>query len=57
MQIQSNSTPYRLDEKEREAVETMIAGVLYMHNAKRWTQAAVAAPAAKSKPKASTGRA
>lgn len=33
----------KLDEKEREAVETMIAGVLHMHNAKRWpatTQAA-----------------
>ena len=34
------------------AVETMIAGVLHMHDAKRWTQAAVAAPAAKPKPKA-----
>jgi transcriptional regulator with XRE-family HTH domain len=42
----------KLDEKEREAVETMIAGVLHMHDAKRWTQAAVAAPAAKPKPKA-----
>lgn len=33
----------KLDEKEREAVETMIAGVLHMHDAKRWqatTQAA-----------------
>jgi len=38
-----------LDEKEREAVETMIAGVLHMHDAKRWTLAANAAPAAKSK--------
>lgn len=28
----------KLDEKEREAVETMIAGVLHMHDAKRWTQ-------------------
>ena len=27
-----------LDEKEREAVETVIAGVLHMHDAKRWTQ-------------------
>jgi transcriptional regulator with XRE-family HTH domain len=26
----------QLDEKEREAVETMIAGVLHMHDAKRW---------------------
>ena len=42
----------KLDEKEREAVETMIAGVLHMHDAKRWTQPAVAAPAAKPKPKA-----
>ena len=25
-----------LDEKEREAVETVIAGVLHMHDAKRW---------------------
>ncbi len=40
-----------LDEKEREAVETMIAGVLHMHDAKRWTQAASSAPAA-TKPKA-----
>ena len=36
-----------LDEKEREAVQTMIAGVLHIHDAKRWTQAASAAPAAK----------
>ncbi len=28
----------KLDEKEREAVETMIAGVLHMHDTKRWTQ-------------------
>jgi len=28
----------KLDDKEREAVETMIAGVLHMHDAKRWTQ-------------------
>jgi hypothetical protein len=27
-----------LDGKEREAVETVIAGVLHMHDAKRWTQ-------------------
>ena len=37
-----------LDEKEREAVETVIAGVLHMHDAKRWTQAASTAPAAKA---------
>jgi transcriptional regulator with XRE-family HTH domain len=29
----------KLDEKEREAIETIIAGVLHMHDAKRWTQA------------------
>ncbi|MFI4941518.1 MAG: helix-turn-helix domain-containing protein [Burkholderiales bacterium] len=28
----------KLDEKEREAIETMIAGVLHMHDAKRWAQ-------------------
>jgi transcriptional regulator with XRE-family HTH domain len=38
-----------LDAKEREAVETVIASVLHMHDAKRWTQAANAAPAAKTK--------
>lgn len=42
----------KLDEKEREAVETMIAGVLHMHDAKRWTQAAAPTP----KPKASAAR-
>ncbi len=40
----------KLDEKEREAVETMIAGVLHMHDAKRWTQAPT------PKPKASAAR-
>jgi transcriptional regulator with XRE-family HTH domain len=35
----------KLDEKEREAVETMIAGVLHMHDAKRWTQAPATSPA------------
>lgn len=29
----------KLDAREREAIETMIAGVLHMHDAKRWTQA------------------
>lgn len=43
----------KLDEKERNAVETMIAGVLHMHDAKRWTQtAATPAPTPKLKPKA-----
>jgi transcriptional regulator with XRE-family HTH domain len=41
-----------LDDKEREAVETMIAGVLHMHDAKRWTQAA-SAPAKAKEAKAS----
>jgi transcriptional regulator with XRE-family HTH domain len=40
----------QLDEHEREAVQTMIAGVLHMHDAKRWTQAASSsAQAAKAK--------
>ncbi|NBF08439.1 helix-turn-helix domain-containing protein [Pseudomonas sp. Fl4BN1] len=30
----------KLDDKEREALETVIASVLHMHDAKRWTQAA-----------------
>ena len=46
-----------LDVHEREAVQTMIAGVLHMHDAKRWQQSAIspgagrvpAAPAAKGK--------
>ncbi|MBV1777401.1 helix-turn-helix domain-containing protein [Burkholderiaceae bacterium DAT-1] len=28
----------QLDEKEREALETVISGVLHMHDAKRWQQ-------------------
>ncbi|MGQ5525673.1 helix-turn-helix domain-containing protein [Chitinimonas sp. PSY-7] len=28
----------KLDEKEREALETVITGVLHMHDAKRWQQ-------------------
>ena len=38
---------FKLDEKERDAVETMIAGVPHMHDAKRWA----AAPAAPAKAK------
>jgi hypothetical protein len=38
-----------LDAKERKAVETVIARVLRMHDAKRWTQVANAAPGAKTK--------
>lgn len=33
-----------LDEKEREAVETVIASVLHMHDAKRWTLSQPSAP-------------
>ena len=43
----------KLDEKEREAVETMIAGVLHMHDAKRWTQPAP--PPTKSKANKAAG--
>lgn len=48
----------KLDEREREAVETMIAGVLHMHDAKRWNpqpSAPSPKPAAKKKT-ASTSR-
>lgn len=38
-----------LDAKEREAVETVIASVLHMHDAKRWTQPATPAPQAAKK--------
>lgn len=43
----------KLDERERDAVETVIAGVLHMHDAKRWTQPPLPTspkPAAKRKP-------
>jgi transcriptional regulator with XRE-family HTH domain len=33
-----------LDEHERVAVQTMIAGVLHMHDAKRWQQSAAPTP-------------
>ena len=36
-----------LDEKAREAVETVIAGVLHMHDVKRWTQPQPPAPSPK----------
>lgn len=42
----------KLDERERDAVETVIAGVLHMHDAKRWTQPPAPAP----KPKARSPR-
>jgi len=48
----------KLDDHEREAVETMIAGVLHMHDAKRWNPQPTAPstkPAAKKKT-ASTSR-
>ena len=41
----------KLDDKEREAVETMITGVLHMHDAKRWTQAAASAAISKTQSK------
>ena len=37
-----------LDPHEREAVQTMIAGVLHMHDAKRWQQSATAQSAART---------
>lgn len=48
----------KLEEKEREAVETVIASVLHMHDAKRWTQPPAPAqkPAAPAKKAASTKR-
>jgi len=46
----------KLDEKEREAVETMIAGVLHMHDAKRWTQAAEPTPKPKAQTRTGAGR-
>lgn len=48
-----------LDAKEREAVETVIASVLHMHDARRWTQPQPPAPSPKpaAKKKAATQRA
>lgn len=44
-----------LDQKEPEAIETVIASVLHMHDAKRWQQASAPAPApAKAAGKRST---
>jgi len=43
-----------LDKKEREAVETVIAGVLHMHDAKRWTQPQPPAPSPKPAAKKKT---
>ena len=37
----------KLDERERDAVETVIAGVLHMHDAKRWTLPQSPAPSPK----------
>ena len=37
----------KLDKKEREAVETMIAGVLHMHDTKRWQATTQASKSAK----------
>jgi len=46
-----------LDEKAREAVETVIAGVLHMHDAKRWTLPQPAAPNQKPAAKKKTASA
>jgi hypothetical protein len=45
-----------LDAKEREVVETVIASVLHMHDAKRWTQPATPTPQAAAKKKAPARR-
>ena len=37
----------KLDEKEREAVETMSAGIVHMHDAKRWQATTLASKSAK----------
>jgi transcriptional regulator with XRE-family HTH domain len=46
-----------LDEHEREAVQTMIAGVLHMHDAKRWQQSATRAAAASTRAQATASAA
>jgi transcriptional regulator with XRE-family HTH domain len=45
----------QLDDKEREAIETVIASILHMHDAKRWAQAAQVARDTRSSSK-KTGR-
>jgi hypothetical protein len=48
----------KLDPKEREVIETVIASVLHMHDAKRWQTAATpAAPASDEKPRSRWRRA
>ena len=48
----------QLDDKEREAIETVIASILHMHDAKRWAQAAqVARGSRESKAKKAIRRA
>ncbi|WP_153100220.1 hypothetical protein [Paraburkholderia hayleyella] len=34
----------KLDSREREAIETVIASVLHMHDVKRWTQRVLLTP-------------
>lgn len=46
-----------LDEHEREAVQTMIAGVLHMHDAKRWQLSATRAAAASTRAQATASAA
>jgi len=41
----------RLDDKEGEAVQTVIAAFLHMLNVKRWTQAHASVPVTKAKAK------
>ena len=43
----------KLDERERDAVETVIASVLHMHDAKRWTQPPAPSPKPAAKKKTS----
>lgn len=43
----------KLEGKEREAVETMLAGILHMHDAKRWQQTANVLDTEQTKPTAS----
>lgn len=45
-----------LDPHEREAVQTMIAGVLHMHDAKRWQQSANAPTTPRAATPASTAK-
>ena len=41
----------KLDPKEREAIKIVIASVLYVHDAKRWTHVSETLPAPNTKPR------